>query len=68
MRKITNDCIEMKSLIINLSNDELEQLKLDVLLGEEAEALEKLIPTEKEILMAEIELSTIMLLLEMGVI
>ena len=51
----------------SFSPDEMLQRELGQQMQEEQELLDSLIPSSKEVLMAEIELNTINLLLELGV-
>ncbi len=57
-----------KQEIIPLTQQEIERIYQYKQAQEEQDLLNSLIPSEKEVLMAEIELNTINLLIESGVI
>lgn len=60
---------QAKGIIANCKTGEISEIEIDYESTgyEEQELLDSIKPSEKEILMAEIELNTINLLLEMGV-
>ncbi len=68
MGKLVINCSTKKVDKIPFTPEEIEQNELEQQRQEEQELLDTLKPSEKEVLMAEIELNTINLLIESGVI
>lgn len=68
MQKIEFDCISGNMKVVPLTIEEIAQCETESKFYEEQKLLDDLIPTEKEILMAEIEIQTIQILTEGGLL
>ena len=68
MDKLVVDCMTGETIEVLFTEEELKQQELENQQKLEQELVESLKPSEKEVLMAEIELNTINLLIESGVI
>lgn len=68
MQKAVFDCNSGELIISELTNAENDKIEADRKAAEDQKVLDSLIPTEKEILMAEIEIQTIEILREGGLL
>ena len=68
MDKLVIDCMTkgVKEKFFTL--EEIEQQELEQIIRAEQELLDSLIPSDKEMLMAEVEIQTITILMEVGLI
>ncbi len=68
MDRLIKNCITGQTEIVSLTQQEIEQIEVDKLHKEEQELLDSLTPSDKEMLMAEVEIQTITILMEVGLI
>ncbi len=68
MQKIEFDCISGNMKVVPFTIEEMTQCETESKAYEEQKLLDGLIPSEKEILMAEIEIQTIEILTEGGLL